>query len=64
MTSFKEDMDKYVEETRKHIDQIKKDDNNRNIAMILLYVYYLILIILSCLFFFLKWKIAERIQFL
>ena len=23
MTSFKEDMDKYVEETRKHIDQIK-----------------------------------------
>lgn len=61
MTSFKADMDRYVEETRKHTDQIKKDDNSRNIAMILLYVYYLIMIILSFLFFFLKWKTAEGI---
>lgn len=63
MKSFKININKYVEVTKKHTDEIKDDDNNRNVGMILLYVYYLIMIILSFVFFFLKWKIPEGIIF-
>ena len=64
MVSFKSNMDKYVAITKEHTDQIKTDENNRNITIILLYVYYLIAIILSYLFFFLKLKLAEGILFI
>jgi uncharacterized membrane protein len=63
MSSFKTNINKYVEVTKKHTDEIKDDDNKRNVGMILLYVYYLIMIICSFLFFFLKWKIPEGIIF-
>lgn len=64
MDSFKSNMDKFVEITKERTDQIKSDDNSRNITIILLYVYYLIAIILSYLFFFLKLKLAEGILFI
>ena len=64
MDSFKSNMDKFVEITKERTDQIKSDDNSRNVTIILLYVYYLIVIILSYLFFFLKLKVAEGILFI
>ena len=63
MINFKTNMDKYVEKTKEHTDDIKNKDNGRNIAMILLYVYYLIVIILSLIFFFLKLKVLEGALF-
>ena len=63
MINFKTNMDKYVEKTKVHTDDIKNKDNGRNIAMILLYVYYLIVIILSLIFFFLKLKVLEGALF-
>ena len=64
MNSFKKNMDNYVDITKERTDDIKKKDNNRNLAMILLYVYYLITIFLALLFFFLKMKVPEGILFI
>lgn len=64
MESFKANINKYVDVTKEHTDEIKKSDYNRNVGMILLYVYYLIVMILTFVFFFLKWKIGEGALFI
>ena len=64
MDSFSANINKYVEVTKEHTDEIKKNDDNRNVGMILLYVYYLIVMILVFVFFFLKWKIGEGTLFI
>jgi hypothetical protein len=64
MESFKSNINKYVDITKEHTDEIKKSDYNRNVGMILLYVYYLIVMILTFVFFFLKWKIGEGALFI
>lgn len=64
MSSFKENINKYISTTKEHTNEIIKDDKNRNVTMILLYIYYLITIILALLFFFLKWKIPEGTLFI
>jgi hypothetical protein len=64
MESFKSNINKYVDITKEHTDEIKQSDYNRNVGMILLYVYYLIVMILTFVFFFLKWKIGEGALFI
>ena len=64
MSNFKSNMNRYVEKTKEHTDDIKNKDNGRNIGMILLYIYYLIVIILSLVFFFLKLKFLEGALFI
>ena len=64
MNSFKTNINRYVDITKEHTDEIKSNDNSRNTGMILLYVYYLIIIILSLVFFFFKLKTPEGILFI
>lgn len=64
LNNFKSHIDNYINVTENHTDEIKINDNNRNLGMILLYVYYLIVIILAYLFFFLKLKTPEGILFI
>ena len=64
MNSFKSHIENYIYIVKEHTNEIKTNDNNRNVAVILLYVYYLIVMILPYIFFFFKLKIYEGILFI
>ena len=64
MNSFKSHIEHYIEIIKEHTNEIKSNDNNRNIAIILFYIYYLIILILPFVFFFFIFKKTEGILFI